>query len=128
MIAVTKYVRSLNITTKTTSGDVEGTAIADSAFRQFISRRTMRIDEEGGFTLIPFHAVDHVITSVTQTQETIDNDCDMPCSVMPDPTLTVPQTAIDAVEGEEFDPMSDVTAVDGNGHSIADDVTVEVVS
>ena len=126
MIAVTKYVRSLYITNKSgTGGEIEDPIIAESAFGEFINGRTMRIDGDFGFTLIPYHAVDHVITSVTQEQVTIDNDCDLPCSVMPDPTLTVPQETITVEVGEEFDPMTGVSATDGNNHDITDSVTVE---
>ena len=127
MIAVTKYVRSLYITNKSgTGGEIEDPIIAESAFGEFINGRTMRIDGDFGFTLIPYHAVDHVITSVTQEQVTVDNDCDLTCSVLPDPSLTVPQETITVDVGEEFDPMTGVSAVDGNGNEVEVTATVEV--
>ena len=119
MIAVTKYVRSLYITNVSgTGGEIEDPIIAESAFGEFINGRTMRIDGDFGFTLIPYHAVDHVITSVMQEQVTVDNDCDFTCSVMPNPTLTAPTETITVDAGEEFDPMIGVSAVDGNGNEV----------
>lgn len=127
MIAVTKYVRSLYITNVSgAGGEIEDPIIAESAFGEFINGRTMRIDGDFGFTLIPYHAVDHVITSVTQEQATVDNDCDLTCSVMPDPSLTVPQETITVDVGEEFDPLEGVSAVDGNGDTVDVTATVEV--
>ena len=119
MIAVTKYVRSLYITNKSgTGGQIEDPIIAESAFGEFINGRTMRIDGDFGFTLIPYHAVDHVITSVMQEQATVDNDCDLTCSVIPNPTLTAPTTTLEVDAGEEFDPLIGVSAVDGNGKEV----------
>lgn len=127
MIAVTKYVRSLYITNKSgNGGEIEDPIIAESAFGEFINGRTMRIDGDFGFTLIPYHAVDHVITSVTQEQVTVDNDCDLTCSVMPDPTLTAPTETLEVDAGVEFDPLEGVSATDGNGDDVEVTVTVEV--
>ena len=122
MIDRTKYVRSMLVTHLNSNEDEVASELAPSAFDEFNRKDDIGVSE-GKF--VPFHAVQFVETSVTQEQEEVDNNCDLSCSVMPDPTLTVPQETITVEVGEEFDPMTGVSATDGNNHDITDSVTVE---
>lgn len=121
MIERTKYVRSMLVKhTNGTSDTVSDNVL--SAFDQFIHREEVNVTE---IKIVPFHAIQYVESSVTQESEEVDNKCDLTCSVIPDPTLTVPQETITVEVGEEFDPMTGVSATDGNNHDITDSVTVE---
>lgn len=114
MIERTKYVRSMvvkhaNDTTDTVSDNVL------SAFDQFIHREEVNVTE---IKIVPFHAIQYVESSVTQENEEVDNDCDLTCSVMPNPTLTAPTETLEVDAGEEFDPLIGVSAVDGNNNPV----------
>lgn len=123
MIVRTRYNRSLSVKHRSGSTDsITDTDIATSVLDQFLHYEEMGVTET---MLVPYHAVEYVEESMTQTQEEVDNLCDLTCSVMPDPTLTVPQETITVEVGEEFDPMIGVSATDGNNHDITDSVTVE---
>lgn len=123
---VTKYVRSLKIFTHTVqNGEVSSAAIADSAFRAFERKAEMTIEYDGGRVFVPYHAIDHVETSVEQETEEVDDDtCQIDCDIMSDPTLTVPTEPIEAVAGEEFDALEGVSALDSFKHRL--NVSVEV--
>lgn len=123
---VTKYVRSLKIFTHTMQGgEVSSAAIADSAFRAFERKAEMTIEDDGRRVFVPYHAIDHVETSVEQETEEVDDDtCQIDCDIMSDPVLNVPTEAVVAIVGEEFDPLEGVTALDSLKHRL--NVSVEV--
>lgn len=123
MIVRTRYNRSLSVKHRSGSTDsITDTDIATSVLDQFLHYEDLGVTET---MLVPYHAVEYVEESMTQTQEEVDNDCDLTCSVMPDPTLTVPTDTLEVDAEEEFDPMEGVSAVDGNGHEAEVSVTVE---
>ena len=116
MITRTKYTRTLSVIhTNGTTDEVSDSVLATSAFDQFLHKEETNVTEN---KVVAFHAIEYVQTSVTQTQEEVDNDCDLACSVMPNPTLTAPTETIEVDAGEEFDPMVGVSAVDGNGDEV----------
>lgn len=123
---ITRYIRSLLVTTHIIKdGDVGDPDIAYPVFKEFIEHKQVKLKAEESTVMIPFHAIDHVVTSVEATQVTVDSGCDLSCSVMPDPTLTAPTETIEVDAGEEFDPMEGVSAVDGNGNEVEVTVSVE---
>lgn len=123
MIVRTRYNRSLSVKHRSGSTDsITDTDIATSVLDQFLHYEELGITAT---TLVPYHAVEYVEESMTQTQEEVDNLCDLTCSVMPNPTLTAPTTTLEVDAGEEFDPMVGVSAVDGNGKPVAVTVTAE---
>lgn len=123
MITRTKYTRTLSVIhTNGSTDEVSDSVLATSAFDQFLHKEETNVTEN---KVVAFHAIEYVQTSVTQTQEEVDNDCDLACSVMPNPTLTAPTETIEVDAGEEFDPMVGVSAVDGNGDEVEVTVTVE---
>lgn len=123
MITRTKYTRTLSVIhTNGTTDEVSDSVLATSAFDQFLHKEETNVTEN---KVVAFHAIEYVQTSVTQTQEEVDNDCDLACSVMPNPTLTAPTETIEVDAGEEFDPMVGVSAVDGNGDEVEVTVSVE---
>lgn len=123
MITRTKYTRTLSVIhTNGTTDEVSDSVLATSAFDQFLHKEETNVTE---IKVVAFHAIEYVQTSVTQTQEEVDNDCDLACSVMPNPTLTAPTETIEVDAGEEFDPMVGVSAVDGNGDEVEVTVSVE---
>lgn len=123
MIERTKCVRSMLVKhTNGTSDTISDSVLASSAFDQFIRREEVNVTEN---KIVPFHAIQYVESSVTQESEEVDNDCDLTCSVMPNPTLTAPTDTLEVDAEEEFDPMEGVSAVDGNGHEAEVSVTVE---
>lgn len=123
MIVRTRYNRSLSVKHRSGSTDsITDTDIATSVLDQFLHYEDLGVTET---MLVPYHAVEYVEESMTQTQEEVDNLCDLTCSVMPNPTLTAPTETITVDAGEEFDPMVGVSAVDGNGKPVAVTVTAE---
>ena len=124
MIVRTNYNRSLSVKHRSGGTDsITDTDIATSVLDQFLHYEEMGVTET---MLVPYHAVEYVEESMTQTQEEVDNNCDLPCSVMPNPTLTAPTETIEVDAGEEFDPLEGVSAVDGNGDTVDVTATVEV--
>ena len=116
MIVRTRYNRSLSVKHRSGSTDsITDTDIATSVLDQFLHYEEMGVTET---MLVPYHAVEYVEESMTQTQEEVDNLCDLTCSVMPNPTLTAPTTTLEVDAGEEFDPLIGVSAVDGNGKEV----------
>ncbi len=116
MIVRTRYNRSLSVKHRSGSTDsITDTDIATSVLDQFLHYEDMGVTET---MLVPYHAVEYVEESMTQTQEEVDNLCDLTCSVMSNPTLTAPTETITVDVGEEFDPLIGVSAVDGNGKEV----------
>lgn len=123
MIVRTRYNRSLSVKHRSGSTDsITDTDIATSVLDQFLHYEEIGVTET---MLVPYHSVEYVEESMTQTQEEVDNLCDLTCSVMPNPTLTAPTETITVDAGEEFDPMVGVSAVDGNGKPVEVTVTAE---
>ena len=116
MIERTKYVRSMLVKhTNGTSDTISDSVLASSAFDQFIHKEEVNVTE---IKIVPFHAIQYVESSVTQESEDVDNNCDLTCSVMPNPTLTAPTETLEVDAGEEFDPLVGVSAVDGNKNPV----------
>lgn len=65
--------KTLGGTTKTVSGDA-GAAV----FSALGAQQDLKIKEEGGWTIIPFHAVDSAV--VTITNSTVDDPVDATCN------------------------------------------------
>lgn len=123
MIVRSNYVRTLKLThTNGTVDDITDSVFATSALDEFNHKEDIRVEEH---KLVPYHAIEYAVTSLTITQEEVDNECDLACSVMPDPTLTAPTETIEVDAGDEFDPMIGVSAVDGNGREVEVTVSVE---
>lgn len=122
MIDRTKYIRSMTVTHLNSNEDEVANDLAPSAFDEFNRKDDIGVAEG---TIVPFHAVQFVETSVTQEQEEVDNNCDLSCSVMPNPTLTAPTETLEVDAGVEFDPLEGVSAVDGNGDTVEVTATVE---
>lgn len=123
MIVRSNYVRTLKLThTNGTVDDITDSVFATSALDEFNHKEDIRVEEN---RLVPYHAIEYAVTSLTITQEEVDNECDLTCSVMPDPTLTAPTETIEVDAGDEFDPMIGVSAVDGNGREVEVTVSVE---
>lgn len=124
MIERTKYVRSMSVDHMSVHVEADEVAseIAPSALDAFLRKDDIKVAEG---KIVPYHAVEYVETSVAQEQEEVDNNCDLSCSVMPDPTLTAPTTTLEVDAGVEFDPLEGVSAVDGNGDSVEVTATVE---
>lgn len=123
MIVRTKYNRTLSL--HHFSGDVDDmtdSTLATSALDEFQHFEDIGV---GDHKLVPYHAVEYAVTSLTQELVEVDNDCDLTCSVMPDPTLTAPTDTLEVDADEEFDPLDGVSAVDGNGKEVEVTVTVE---
>lgn len=126
MLERTKYVRSLGIFLRNNEDfNVDNPTVADSAFRAFDRKTEITIEDEEGKVFIPYHAVDYVETNVTQEVEEVEDDtCNADCDIMEDPTLTVPTEPIEAIAGEEFDPLEGVSALDTFKHRL--NVTAEL--
>lgn len=76
--------------------------------------------------IVPLHAIDHIIVEAERTtDEPTDTTCEDNCDEMTDPTLIVPDTAIEVGTGEYFDPLLGVTALDSNNHRIIPTVTLD---
>ena len=126
MLERTKYVRSLGIYLRSDEDfNVDDPILADSAFRAFDRKTEMTIEDEEGKVFIPYHAVHYVVTSVVQETQSIEDDtCNADCDIMEDPTLTVPDGALEVIAGEEFDPLEGVSALDTFKHRL--NVTAEL--
>lgn len=123
MIVRTNYVRTLTLKHRNgTSDEIADSVLATSALDEFNHKEDIGVEEH---KLVPYHAIEYAVTSLTITQEEVDNECDLTCSVMPNPTLTAPTETIEVDAGEEFDPMIGVSAVDGNGKEVTVTVSVE---
>ena len=73
MIVRTRYNRSLSVKHRSGSTDsITDTDIATSVLDQFLHYEDMGVTET---MLVPYHAVEYVEESMTQTQEEVDDWC-----------------------------------------------------
>ena len=119
---IRKYVRDMTVTHL--NGDTDNiTELAPTAFDQFEHYAKMDV---GDGKIVPYHAVEYVVTSVEQQVTSVgDDSCVRGCGAMDDPSVIAPTSKIEVDAGEEFDPMVGVSAYDDNGESITVTVTYE---
>lgn len=119
-----KTVKTITVNTHTGSDTFPSGTPSDNAMYDFERKETMHIGIE---KLIPFHSVlSLVVTYETEEFERNSHEgCDMPCGIVPNPTITVPIGDLEVEAKKEFDPLYGVSAKDGNEHSIAVVVTLE---
>lgn len=110
----------------TVTDDGMGEMYGTKALQEFLHHDEIKISDNGETVIIPFHSVHYVSVEKTNvTEEVTDDTCVADCDIMTDPTLTVPDTAIEVDAGAEFDPLLGVTALDSYNHRITPTVEIK---
>lgn len=119
-----KSVKIVIVKNRIDSDAVHSGTPSDNALYDFEQKKTVHIGIE---KLIPFRSVLSLFVTyeTEQFERNSHEGCDMPCGIVPDPTLTVPSGVLEVDAKSEFDPLDGVSAKDGNEHNIAVVVTLE---